>query len=175
MFIRYVLLLPLNLLVALIAVLLSPILPAFATSENILPKWLSWFQTPDATLDGDSGWQDVSKHPYVNKLPRYFRRMLWICRNPSYGFNWTVLASKPLPIGFEYSGRLDCSRSLKETSYVFIKCGDYFHYRLYLKYPFINYCFQVNIGWNMHEMCIRDTYVGQKAKYRFTPHPFKRM
>ena len=51
----YLLLLPINLIVAFIAVILSPILPLFASEDGWLPTWLWWFQTPDAPIDGDSG------------------------------------------------------------------------------------------------------------------------
>ena len=34
---------------------------------------------------------------------------------------------------------------------------------------------QINIGWNIHGMCMNGLQEGQKAKYRFTPHPFKKM
>ncbi len=76
MFIRYILYLPLNLLVAFIALCLAPFLPAFATSENVLPKWLSWFQTPDASLDGDSGWMREFKLPKTiqrNEFNGYYK------------------------------------------------------------------------------------------------------
>lgn len=92
----YLVLFPLNLIVLLVACILAPLLPLFASNDGWLPKWLSWFQTPDASLDGDSGWRNTSKHPCVNKLPRYLRQVLWLWRNPSYGFNWTVLATRPL-------------------------------------------------------------------------------
>lgn len=171
----YWLLLPINLVIALLAWMLAPILPLFANSDGWLPSWLWIFQTPDASLDGDSGWKDISQHPFVTKLPRYLRQVLWLFRNPSYGFNWTVLVSKPLPKDWSYRGNIKCDRSLDKTSWVYVTCGKYWQFRCYLKYPKINYCFQINIGWNIHEMCVNGAQEGQKAKYRFTPHPFKKM
>lgn len=172
---NYFILLPLNLAVALLAWILAPSIPLFANSSGWLPTWLWWFQTPDASLDGDSGWNDASQHPLVTKLPRYLRQVLWLFRNPSYGFNWTVLASKPLPKSWSYRGNIKCDRSLGKTSWVYVACGGYWQFRCYLKYPKINYCFQINIGWNLHEMCLNGAQEGQRAKYRFTPHPFKKM
>lgn len=49
-FIQALLYLPINLSVTLIALVLAPVLPLFAS------------------LDGDSGWKNVSKHPYVTTL-----------------------------------------------------------------------------------------------------------
>lgn len=161
-------------LVAILAVILAPILPLFAT-DAWLPSWLSWFQTPDASLDGDNGWRNVNKHPLVNKLPRYFRQVLWLIRNPSYGFDWTVTASKPLSGPYKLIGDRYCDRNLGRTTWVYVTCDGYWHFRLYLKYPFTNYCFQLNLGWDMREKCVRNTYLGKRMKYRFTPHPWKRL
>lgn len=171
----YLVLLPINLIMAFVACMLAPILPVFASKEGWLPRCLWWFQTPDASLDGDSGWRNASKHPYVNKLPRYLRQVLWLWRNPSYGFNWTVLATRPLPATWSYLGNIECDRSLLKTSWVLVRCGIYFHFRIYIKYPLINRCIQLNMGWNMHLACKSNTQTGMKAKYRFTPHPFRIM
>lgn len=163
-----------HILVAILAVILAPILPLFAT-DAWLPTWLSWFQTPDASLDGDSGWKNKQKHPFVNTLPRYFRQVLWLIRNPSYGFDWTVTASKELQGDYTLKGDKDCDRSLGRTTWVYVVCDGFWHFRLYFKYPFTKHCFQLNLGWDIHEKCVRNQYKGKKAKYRFTPHPFKKM
>ena len=57
MYVRYLLSITLDWLTTLLGMLLAPILPLFATHEAKLPKWLSWFDTYDNTLDGDEGWQ----------------------------------------------------------------------------------------------------------------------
>lgn len=61
------------------------------------------------------------------------------------------------------------------TTWVYVTCDGYWHFRLYLKYPFTNYCFQLNLGWDMHEKCVRNTYLGKRMKYRFTTHPWERL
>ena len=76
-------LLPIHLCMIALCYALSPILPAFAIGRDTLPRWLSWFQTPDAPLDGDSGFQRVAT--WVKW--RYARRVMWIIRNPAYGFS----------------------------------------------------------------------------------------
>jgi hypothetical protein len=63
----WIVLVPINLIVTLLNIILSPVLPVFATEQEgrldnnsrwgmgpRLPKWLSWFQTPDNSLDGDA-------------------------------------------------------------------------------------------------------------------------
>ena len=54
--------LPFALAVNLIAFVLAPAMPLLA-KDGRLPYWLSWFQTPDASINGDSGWQSSDKHP----------------------------------------------------------------------------------------------------------------
>ena len=41
-------------------------------------QWLSWFQTPDNSLDGDHGWQEKHSHGW-------WSRVQWLWRNPFYG------------------------------------------------------------------------------------------
>lgn len=175
--IKYWLLMPINLAVLTLACILAPVLPLTAIGRETLPNWLSWFQTPDAPLDGDSGFNNPVKHPYITKMPQYIRRVLWLWRNPSYGFNWTVLASDPLPSRWSYCGDLDCDKSKltesRRLTWIMVRCGKYFHFRWYWKYPMIDRCIQLNMGWNMHIICVNGVQKGVKAKYRFTPHPFR--
>lgn len=79
-----------------ICVIVTPFLPAFATKDGKLPKWLKWFDTPDNSLDGDSGWKE--KHSlWVKVLPEwtqtYVARVFWLYRNPLYGFSISVLGA----------------------------------------------------------------------------------
>lgn len=101
--IQYFTLLPLHLLMGLVCWFLSPILPLFAIGRDALPSQLSWFQTPDAPLDGDSGFARL--YP-SSKWPRYVRRVLWLIRNPAYGFAWSVLAYDPKGIDYHWRGSL---------------------------------------------------------------------
>ncbi|MGL4756287.1 MAG: DUF7338 family protein [Aeromonadaceae bacterium] len=101
--VQYFMLLPLHLLMGLACWLLSPILPLAAIGRETLPAWLSWFQTPDAPLDGDSGFAKL--YP-PGKWPRYVRRVLWLIRNPAYGFAWSVLAYDPTAFSYHWRGSL---------------------------------------------------------------------
>jgi len=78
----------------LIAWPLTPIVVLFTNRNGWLPSWLFWFQTPDNSLDGDSGWKNESR-PYLienNSYQRYINRCYWLWRNSLYGFNESVLA-----------------------------------------------------------------------------------
>jgi hypothetical protein len=100
---QYFTLLPLHLLMGLVCWFLSPILPLFAIGRDTLPSWLSWFQTPDAPLDGDSGF---AKDFPPDQYPQYYRRVRWLARNPAYGFAWTVLAYYPSTLAYHWRGSL---------------------------------------------------------------------
>ena len=77
----------------LFAMLVAPLLPAFATVqrgptdnnngpmlwEPRLPRWLKWFMTVDNSLWGDYNW----KHAHSGG---YWSQVCWLWRNPAYGF-----------------------------------------------------------------------------------------
>lgn len=82
----------------LVAWCLTPILPLFrkelwgwSNNGNMralgprLPHWLSWFDTPDNSLLGDSRWM-------ADHTGDYWSMVCWLYRNSLYGFKWTVLA-----------------------------------------------------------------------------------
>lgn len=63
----------------------------FASEDGWLPRWLSWFQTFDATLD--SGWKDnyAGYTMPSSALGRWWQRTKWLYRNPAYGFSYWAL------------------------------------------------------------------------------------
>ena len=91
-YLLYVVLVPVSLLITLVAVLLAPVFPLFATQQMgwcdnhayqiigpRLPSWLSWFQTPDNSLDGDATFERLNP-------PSYWSQVKWLWRNPAYSF-----------------------------------------------------------------------------------------
>ena len=68
--------------------LIAPILPMFASDDGWLPSWLSWFQTPFDSLDGDYDHQQ--KWPGTDVWSTYKRRTAWLLRNVAYGFDMRV-------------------------------------------------------------------------------------
>lgn len=167
--------LPINLLVTFIAYILAPVLPAFANTAGWLPNWLWWFQTPDNSIDGDNAFNTPSKHPYITKMPRYIRQMFWLIRNPSYGFNWTVLATKPLPNNpAKFIGDLYAKGKVGKYGWCFswITKTKYFHLKIYQPTIF-GKCLKFRIGWNLSNAIQNKTYSGKTIKYCFTCNPFK--
>ena len=87
-YLKWILLMPLSLLMAIVGRILAPILPFFVQDDGYLPNWLWWFQTPDNPCDGDRGhWK---RHPGTDKWSTYKRRVAWFMRNVAYGFDESV-------------------------------------------------------------------------------------
>jgi hypothetical protein len=92
MFIDYAFFTVLNLLFTILSYILAPFIAPFTQSNGYLPNWLSWFQTQEAPLD--AGWKDgyfvdSLGIPYDTPpvgLELYWLRVLWLWRNPAYGF-----------------------------------------------------------------------------------------
>jgi len=95
----YLVLVPLSLFLTLIAVILAPVLPVLATAQEgwldnhakwgygpRLPTWLSWFQTPDNSLDGDATFERLNGISYWSKVK-------WLWRNPCYAFALRYLSN----------------------------------------------------------------------------------
>lgn len=93
---RYFIYLIAALIAEVVAVPAAFVLPFFAIGRPVLPRWLSWFQTPDNDLDGDAGWLILHwqwRYKLVPTLCNYVGRVGWLLRNRAYGFKWSVLAA----------------------------------------------------------------------------------
>lgn len=156
---RYLAYLLINFTFDVFAALIVPILPLFATvqlgnSDNNnarlyeprLPKWLSWFQTPDNSLYGDKGWQTIHYPDYKS----YTGQWLWLVRNSAHG-----LVNGPLAARFNAISEIKCTGnpwlSKNNPAHVgqafYAVCGNYFQYMIVRKIPTINRAIFFNIGW----------------------------
>lgn len=185
-FLKYLLFIVLHVIMILVTIGLSPILPAFAIGKPILPKWLSWFQTPDNPLDGDEGF--ITKHaPFKGQqkgVKQYINRIVWILRNPYYGLAYGSMGAtiKDTPVvvkGNRYvsnDGNRDLERHVGQSGYVLVKSGK--HFELYLVYQHGKSakCFMARFGWKMlgflnHPI---DWPLGGKAQFVFSIKPMAR-
>lgn len=95
MYLRWIGFALLDVAVLIVAYLLAPLLPLFAIGKPTLPAFLSWFQTPDNPLDGDANFM-ANVAPFkgvgVTGWRQYVNRVFWLWRNPSYGFDLTVVS-----------------------------------------------------------------------------------
>lgn len=86
MTVRYTLLTLLQLVVTDCAYLLSPLIAWSANENGVVPSYLRWAVTFDASLD--AGWRDgyFSHTGVPTGWALWWLRMRWIWRNPAYGF-----------------------------------------------------------------------------------------
>ena len=149
----YLVLVPISLLLTLVAVLLAPVFPIFAVKEMgwcdnhsyeavepRLPKWLSWFMTPDNSLDGDATFKRLNP-------PSYWSQVKWIIRNPAYSFALRYLNNP-------YYTKVRGDTSIKDNDnskegWCLVNANGLFQFRLVSRIFSTNRCLYVNFGWNV--------------------------
>jgi hypothetical protein len=157
---RYLSYLLINFTVDVFATLIAPLLPLFATvqlgasdngnarlAEPRLPKYLSWFQTPDNSLYGDTGWQTIHYPAYKS----YLGQVLWLIRNSAHGLVNGPLSAKfdrisdIASVGNPWLDRNNPDHSgLSFTA----QYGDYFQWMKVVRVPILKRSIYVNIGWH---------------------------
>jgi hypothetical protein len=160
----WIILVPINLIVTLLNIILSPVLPVFATEqygpldnnsrEGVgprLPHWLSWFQTPDNSLDGDATFEQLNPPGYVSKIK-------WFIRNPGYGFGVYYLTA---PYDTTVSGDPTIrDNDNARAGWCCVNSNGLFQLRLVVPIGFSR-CLYCNFGWNI--MGLADPNVPVKA------------
>ena len=149
-----------------LAFILAPVFPFVATIQDgpllngtaygpgpRLPIWLSWFMTPDNSLDGDYGWQ----HEHAQwrfKLPtflcNYVGQVGWLWRNPAYAFGMTYINGTEVPT---YSGNPDIKDNDDAVAgHVLVHAGGLFQYVCIKRIFNTNKCIYINLGWNIRAL-----------------------
>ena len=161
-------------LLQLLAWLVTPALPAFGRlKESVpidnnsklgvgtkLPKWLSWFDTPDNTLEGDNNF-------LAKNTPSYLSKVIWLYRNSLYGFKWTVLAAEVNnSTDIEYMGDPRVNRNNGVLGIFKATYRDYWQYKIVRKL-IGNYGVMFNFGWQLDEF-VKSGESG-KALFQFSP------
>jgi len=80
--IKYILLVVLSLVVTVVGYFLMPLIALAVDSSGNLPRYLKWYQTPDAPCWGAPFW--AQKNPTYSK---YKLCVTWLWRNPAQGFD----------------------------------------------------------------------------------------
>lgn len=174
-YLRYIILVPINLLATLLAIILSPILPLFSSEDYgwvnngekmafgpRLPFWLDWFQTWDNSLDGDATF--ATQNP-----PSYLSKMKWIVRNPAPSVSLRIL-SEPFNASYTGDNSIHDNDNAK-AGWVFVTATDTFQFAFIIPIGFSR-CVYVNLGWNIRALV--DTNVNTKpnpyhATFVFSP------
>lgn len=139
----------LSILASAVTMVFSPVIVLFSNSNGELPCLLRWCGQEDNTLDGDDGWKDKSSHPFVNSLPTYLRRVLWLCRNPAQVFDSYVSADLMEVENMTILGNNLVSDQPKFVpGYCFSIVSKY--WMLYVCFPtFPGMCCRMYLGWKL--------------------------
>jgi len=152
-YIYYIILVVVSLPINLVALVFAPVMPLFATQQDgwldnhsvwgigpRLPTWLSWFMTPDNSLDGDATFQQINGRSYWAKVK-------WLWRNPAYSF-----ALRYLQVPYETSVKGD--KTIKDNDnakegWCFVRANGLFQFTYVKRILSSDRCFYINLGWNI--------------------------
>jgi hypothetical protein len=101
-------------------------------------SWLSWWQTPDNSLDGDQTFR-------AEHNPCWWSKVQWLWRNPFYGFAVKYLHGTD---GMSYSGDLYCNE--QNPGHLLVKGQGLFQYVLFVH--IFGKCLYLNLGWNIRAL-----------------------
>ena len=162
-----------NLFMTLVAVIIAPVLPAFATQQDgwldnhsiwgrgpRLPKWLNLFMTPDNSLDGDAAFDRINGRSYWAKVK-------WLWRNPAYSVCLryiNTIENRPVLIGDDSIRDNDNAKA----GWCFVRCGGLFQFT-WIKPIGYSRCIYVVIGWNIRGTLHQPPLTNYQATFAFSP------
>ena len=174
MYLKYALLVLCNLIAGFCNFFLAPIVVLFASDDGWLPRWLWWFQTPDNSLDGDSGWINEHRRFKVEDKPwkRWYNRTTWLYRNATYGFCIDVLGAKCYATDVikvvgdpKVSNRPIKSGLVKRYLY---RNGEVIYFQwYYVRQWSDSRCIRINLGWKLWGDATKD----RNCQLVFSPNP----
>ena len=167
----YLVLVPTSLVLTLIAVLIAPVLPLFAFNQegwldndakwgygSRLPTCLSWFMTPDNSLDGDATFESLNP-------PSYWSKVKWLLRNPCYAFALRYLVP-------EYVTSVSGDKTIKDNDnakegWCLVHANGLFQFTYVKRILSTSRCIYVNCGWNIRAL-VDDNVVNKPNPYQAT-------
>lgn len=165
----YLVLVPISLLLTLIAVVFAPLMAIFKTEQEgwldnqaswglgpRLVKVLSWFQTPDNSLDGDATFQRLNP-------PSYCSHVKWLWRNPAYAFALRYL-NKPFNATYQGDPTIKDNDNAK-AGWCLVHANGLFQFRWVQPIGYQR-CIYVNLGWNI--MALVDPNTNPRDPYQAT-------
>ena len=166
----YLLLVPISLILTLVAIILAPVLPMLATAQEgwldnhakwgfgpRLPTWLSWFQTPDNSLDGDATFERLNGISYWAKVK-------WLWRNPCYAFAIRYL----MP---DYITSVSGDKTIKDNDnakagWCLVHANGLFQFTSVTPIGYSR-CVYINLGWNIRAL-VDDNVPNKPVPYQAT-------
>jgi hypothetical protein len=155
-YLLYIILVPISLALTLLAILLAPILPLFASQQlgwndnhsqygmgPRLPTWISWFMTPDNSLDGDGTFCQLNP-------PSYLSQVKWLLRNPAYSFALRYFIPNNTAV---FNGdNLIKDNDNARAGWLLVHANGLFQFVLVWHIPSTTRCVYVNLGWNIRAL-----------------------
>jgi len=151
-YLKYLVLVPISLVITLLALVIAPVLPLFAVQKEwwldnhakrgigpVLPTWLNWFMTPDNSLDGDDTFEKINGISYWAKVK-------WLWRNPAYSFALRYVNS-PYETSVQGDPTIKDNDNAKK-GWCLVHANGLFQFVLIAPIGFSR-CFMVNLGWNI--------------------------
>ena len=183
MCLKWLLLLPVMIVVTVATFPLAFILPFFATMQDglinngtgfglgpRLPKWLNLFQTPDNSLEGDEGWR-IEHAQWRFKLPKplcvYVGMVGWLWRNPGYGVGCETMEDFENNLEATYTGNPQVNDSPLVEGYCLVRARDLFQL-VWCKKITETKCLYFVFGWNIKGL-IGSEQKTHIATYAFSP------
>ena len=154
-YLLYIVLAPISLLITLLAVILAPVMPIFATQQEgaldngsrygvgpRLPKWLGWFQTWDNSLDGDATFEKANPPSYISKIK-------WLIRNPAPS---VALRTLTAPYNTSYKGDPTIKdNDNAKSGWLLVHANGLFQFTFIIPIGFSR-CVYCNFGWNIRAL-----------------------
>jgi len=171
MYLKYLCFAPILIFLNILAILLSPIFSLYSVWKNVsvLPYPFNLFHTHDDDLDGG---QHQLNWPKVKGSKLWLQRMLWICRNPGYGFAAEVFGFETGGVKYKYlnkiDGDFDTGKTVKYKVLMYTPDGKkYFSYRRD-QHLFGKRYIKIWLGWNYV------AYGGRRHQLKTMFNPFKK-
>ena len=169
----YLALVPISLVLTLIAIILAPVMPVLAGQQfgwcdnhsyegfgPRLPTWLSWFQTPDNSLDGDATFERINGKGYWSQVK-------WLWRNPCYAFTLHYINTINNPTSFTGDDTIKDNDNAK-AGWVFVHCAGLFQFTWVQPIGFSR-CIYCNLGWNIRGTMHQPANTLYQATFVFSP------
>ena len=159
---RWLLYLPLDILSAVAAYVVAPVVAA--VPEATAQRYFWWFLTPDNPITGDAG----HERRWAGK-PVYFKKVAWLWRNKAYGFSKSVIGAKTLRPVSVYGDPETTDTGPHEGWAVWRTPDGYWQFYYIKKMPW-GKVLRINLGWKLWGHSLTET----SGMYVFTINPFKR-
>lgn len=152
MYAKWFLLVIVDLTVSFLNFFLAPVVVLFANDAGFLPTWLSWFQTPDDSLDHDYG--DKCFPGLQTGWRRWYSRVAWLYRNSMYGFAINVLgaSTRKTDILVFLGDPLTSNRPIHSglAKWALYRDGKQIYFQwYYVRQWSATRCIRINLGWKL--------------------------